>query len=70
MSKMTPKITVEKSKGQDIETPITSERSKVFTFCKKRWHHNIDTICLILMKGAEGSWNIFSLLNIYDLNIA
>ena len=26
---MTPKITIEKSKGRHIETPITSERSKI-----------------------------------------
>ena len=38
MSKMTPKITIEKSKGQHIETPITSERSKILTFRK-----NFDT---------------------------
>ena len=37
---MTPKITIEKSKGQHIETPITSERSKILTFRKKRWNHN------------------------------
>ena len=37
---MTPKITIEKSKGQHIETPITSERSKILTFRKKHWHHN------------------------------
>ena len=40
MSKMTPKITIEKSKGQHIETLITSERSKILTFRKKRWQHN------------------------------
>ena len=37
---MTPEITIEKSKGQHIETPITSERSKILTFRKKRWNHN------------------------------
>ena len=37
---MTPKITIEKSKGQHIGTPITSELIKILTFCKKRWHNN------------------------------
>ena len=36
---MTPKIAIEKSKGQHIETQITSERSKILTFSKKRLHH-------------------------------
>ena len=40
MSKMTLKITIEKSKGQHIETPITSEWSEILTFRKKHWHHN------------------------------
>ena len=40
MSKMTPKITIEKSKGQHIEMPITSERSKILTFRKRHWHLN------------------------------
>ena len=35
-SVMTPKITIEKSKGQHIETQITSERSKILTFRKRR----------------------------------
>ena len=40
MSKVTPKITIEKSNlSQHIETPITSERSRILTFRKKRWHH-------------------------------
>ena len=39
MSKMIPKITIEQSKNQHIETPITSEWSKILTFRKKRWHH-------------------------------
>ena len=34
MSKMTSKITIEKSKGQHIETPITSERNEILTFRK------------------------------------
>ena len=34
-SVMTPKITIEKSKGQHIEMPITSEQSKILTFRKK-----------------------------------
>ena len=37
---MSPKIIIEKLKGQHIETPITSERRKTLTFRKKRWHHN------------------------------
>ena len=37
MSKMTPKITIEKSKGRHIETLMTSEWSKILTFRKKRW---------------------------------
>ena len=37
---MTPEISIEKSKGQHIETSITSERSKILTFLKKRLNHN------------------------------
>ena len=37
---MIPKITIENSMGQKIETLITSERSKILTFRKKRWYHN------------------------------
>ena len=36
MSKMIPKITIEKSKDQHIEMPITSEWSEILTFRKKR----------------------------------
>ena len=32
---MTPKITIEKSKGQHIETLITFERSQILIFRKK-----------------------------------
>ena len=45
--KKTPKITIEKlekSKGQNIETSITSEQNKILTFCKKRWHHKKATL--------------------------
>ena len=35
-----PKITIEKLKGQHIETSITSEQNEILTFPKKHWHHN------------------------------